>query len=311
VEVVEAGECVSKVGEVGEGFELKLLLDGLVVTGHKMAPELNNKGEAAIELATRQGHVDIAIQLLQTETIESEEVRSKPQKTISDILTMISEPVKDATYKKRVNKLIQWAVHDGLPKFIQLLRQHDLARALECEIVLAAEKGHLDMVQSLIEQGVNPNAWIEPLGTPLVAAAGSGHTGVMTFLLSLEEVNPNRGDTPLMKAIRVRSAEAVALLLNVELLENRRVILDAGYQIASISERWYSNPLHLACRLSYEDMAQMLLRQTFIDRGLITVDYLDANRRTPFSRACGAHIQELSPEEPTHRSKRLRCTGRK
>ena len=139
---------------------------GIVVTGHKMAPELNNKGEAAIELATRQGHVDIAIQLLQTETIESEEVRSKRQKTISDILTMISEPVKDATYKKRVNKLIQWAVHDGLPKFIQLLRQHDLARALECEIVLAAEKGHLDMVQSLIEQGVNPNAWIEPLGTP-------------------------------------------------------------------------------------------------------------------------------------------------
>jgi hypothetical protein len=53
VEVVEAGECVSKVGEVGEGFELKLLLDGLVVTGHKMAPELNNKGEAAIELLAR------------------------------------------------------------------------------------------------------------------------------------------------------------------------------------------------------------------------------------------------------------------
>ena len=113
----------------------------------------------------------------------------------------------------------------------------------------------------------------------------------MTFLLSLEEVNPNRGapgkDTPLMKAIRVRSAKAVALLLNDELLENRRVILDAGYQIASISERWYSNPLHLACRLGYKNMAQMLLRQTFIDRGLIAVDYLDANRRTPFSRACG------------------------
>ncbi len=50
----------------------------------------------------------------------------------------------------------------------------------------------------------------------------------MEFLLSLEEVNPNLGgesyaETPLMCAIRARSAAAVSLLLSDKILGSGRL----------------------------------------------------------------------------------------
>ena len=69
----------------------------------------------------------------------------------------------------------------------------------------AAEKGHLDIVQFLLDMGANIEVNLRPMKyqTPLVAAVNAGHLKIVQALLdkgaNIEAVN-DRGETPLMIA---------------------------------------------------------------------------------------------------------------
>ena len=69
----------------------------------------------------------------------------------------------------------------------------------------AAEKGHLDIVQFLLDMGANIEVNLRPMKyqTPLVAAVNAGHLKIVQALLdkgaNIEAVNDRR-ETPLMIA---------------------------------------------------------------------------------------------------------------
>lgn len=83
----------------------------------------------------------------------------------------------------------------------------------ESPLMLAALRGHIELVQQLIVRGadVNKTGW-----TPLHYAATSGHLDIMNLLLEnhayIDAESPN-GTTPLMMAANYGSAAAVKLLL--------------------------------------------------------------------------------------------------
>ena len=83
----------------------------------------------------------------------------------------------------------------------------------ESPLMMAALKGHLDVVKKLIERDADIN---KPGGAPLHYAATGGHLAVMELLLEqhafIDAESPN-GTTPLMMAAHYGSPAAVKLLL--------------------------------------------------------------------------------------------------
>jgi ankyrin repeat protein len=251
---------------------------------------VNNKGEAAVELAARHGHVDAVISLLRNENINSDEVRSRRGEAILQILPQIIDSLAtDVVQQERMAVLFDWATREGVLDIIKQLRPHADPSALERSISLAAAGRHVDVVRYLAEEGVNPNAWTESDGTPLVVAIERGHISVIEVLLDLEGVDPNRGvpssDTPLMKAIRCRSAAVVSLLLSEKVIKGKGLLLDQGSLKSDQPNRWFSNPLLLASQLGYEDMVKMLVQPGLASEANLTIQD-QAFGQTPLNAAC-------------------------
>lgn len=111
------------------------------------------------------------------------------------------------------------ALQEGSLKVARLLidspklRAESRNAADESPLMMAALKGHLDLVKRLIEKDadVNKTGW-----TPLHYAATGGHTDVIRLLLEhhafIDATSPN-GTTPLMMAAAYGSPEAVKLLV--------------------------------------------------------------------------------------------------
>ena len=84
----------------------------------------------------------------------------------------------------------------------------------ETPLMLAALKGHLDLVKKLAAKGANVNktGW-----TPLHYAASNGHTDVIKLLLEnyayIDAESPN-GSTPLMMASMYGNPQSVKMLLD-------------------------------------------------------------------------------------------------
>ena len=112
------------------------------------------------------------------------------------------------------------ALRDGAPKAARALvdwpatkvdarNSHD-----ETPLMMAALKGHLDMVKKLVERDADVN---KPGWAPLHYAATSGHLAVMELLLEhhafIDAESPN-GTTPLMMAAHYGTPAAVKLLLD-------------------------------------------------------------------------------------------------
>ena len=85
-------------------------------------------------------------------------------------------------------------------------------------LLLAAEKGHIEVVNLLLSQpGIEINA-VDKIGwTPLLLAAIEGHTEVVQLLLAQPGIKVNvansLGHTPLKEAIKKRHTEIIKLLL--------------------------------------------------------------------------------------------------
>ena len=84
----------------------------------------------------------------------------------------------------------------------------------ESPLMLAALKGHMDLVRQLVARDADIN---KPGWAPLHYAATGGHVQIMQFLLEhsafIDAESPN-GTTPLMMAAMYGSPEAVKLLLD-------------------------------------------------------------------------------------------------
>ncbi|KAK4151930.1 ankyrin repeat-containing domain protein [Chaetomidium leptoderma] len=257
--------------------------------------QVNNKGEAAVELAACHGHVDTAIRLLQAEGgIASEEVRLRHGEAVFRLLlhTHDGSTAVDEVHEERAIALFAWAAQEGVFDLIKSHRHHVHSSALESSILQASERGYTHVVQYLVEEGIDPNTCEEPMGTALAVASEHGHIELMKFLLSLEGLNPNLGvpgkDTPLMRAIRNRSAAAISLLLSDEVLGGGGLSLDTGDILLEGSttsgERWDSNPLLLASELGDHDTVALLVRPNLPAQ--ITLNVQGRNGETSLALAC-------------------------
>ncbi|EAQ85039.1 hypothetical protein CHGG_09053 [Chaetomium globosum CBS 148.51] len=249
-----------------------------------------NKGESAVALAARHGHVDTLVSLLRDEHIRSDEVRSRHAEAVLQILPHITAgPASGVPQQERTAVLFEWAVREGVLDVVKPLKPYASPSALEHSISLAAAGGHAHVVQYLAEEGVSPNVWTEAEGTPLTVAIEHGHIEVVKVLLSLEGVDPNLGvpssDTPLMKAIRRRSRAVVSLLLSEKVIKTKGLLLDEGSHKNQRSGRWFSNPLLLASQLGYEDMVEMLVQPGLAAEACLTVQD-QAFGQTPLNAAC-------------------------
>lgn len=112
------------------------------------------------------------------------------------------------------------ALRDGSLKAAEALiawpRTHVEVRTAQDEspLMMAALKGHLELVKKLIERDADVN---KPGWAPLHYAATGGHLAIMTLLLEhhafIDAESPN-GTTPLMMAAHYGSHAAVKLLLD-------------------------------------------------------------------------------------------------
>jgi len=84
----------------------------------------------------------------------------------------------------------------------------------ESPLMLAALKGHLEVVDKLVKKGADVN---KPGWTPLHYAASNGHVAVLKLLLDnyayIDAESPN-GSTPLMMASQYGNPQSVKLLLD-------------------------------------------------------------------------------------------------
>lgn len=108
-------------------------------------------------------------------------------------------------------------VADARGALLQGQSVNSRSRSGDPAIVVAAQRGNLQVLKFLLGKGAKPDLYDRRTGkTALVAAAEIGEPAMIAILLSYEaNVNlaDRQGETPLMKAARIGSLEAVRLLL--------------------------------------------------------------------------------------------------
>lgn len=102
-------------------------------------------------------------------------------------------------------------------------------QSLPDKLIRACETGNLELVQELIEKGADVNSTGETslanVRTPLGAAVESEHIDIVTYLLSVEGIDPVKsgeagGWTPLMLAARNEGTECMKLLMKRKEVRN-------------------------------------------------------------------------------------------
>jgi uncharacterized protein len=136
---------------------------------------------------------------------------------------------------KAVNVLVDW------PRTkVEIRTVND-----ESPLMMAALKGHLDVVKKLIARDADVN---KPGWTPLHYAATNGHLEIMQLLLDehayIDAESPN-GTTPLMMAAQYGPATAVKLLL------------DAGAD-PTLKNQLGLTAIDFANRVSRDDSAELI-----------------------------------------------------
>ena len=148
-------------------------------------------------------------------------------------------------------------------------------------LVLAAGKGHDEIVKLLLEQeGINPNMADGRGKTPLSSAAAGGHERIARMLLERSDVNPDAADgsgrTPLSRAAECECAGIVRMLL-----ERNDVNPDAA-------DRNGRTPFSWAAGNGRTGILRMLL-----ERNDVNPDAVDKSGRTPLSWAAGNFCPEI------------------
>mmetsp|Transcript_29549 Transcript_29549/g.42188 ORF Transcript_29549/g.42188 Transcript_29549/m.42188 type:complete len:392 (-) Transcript_29549:743-1918(-) len=116
-------------------------------------------------------------------------------------------------------------------------------------LILAATKGHSEVVSILLENGASVKATTKNGSTPLHRAAYEGHVKVVNILLnnrSPMEVTTENGSTPLILAALAGRSEVVSVLLA------RGALIEAA-------EKNGNRALHLAARRGHSEVASLLL----------------------------------------------------
>lgn len=85
-------------------------------------------------------------------------------------------------------------------------------------LILAVERGHLELVKSLVQAGADINHANVDQMTPLMAACQKGHKEIVQYLIKMGAeiyVHNNHGETPLVIACSYERKDLLPLLINI------------------------------------------------------------------------------------------------
>ena len=194
-------------------------------------------------------------------------------------LELLSQLPNPAAVKKLKNEtgnpLLHWASRNGWYDVVKELvekyhcdpnyqvgwMQYILGGAEESTAIhFACEKGHLDIVRYLVQQGVDPQRG--PAGyTPLHVACEGGHLDIVRYLVQ-QGVDPQRGPagyTPLHEACEEGHLDIVKFLV-MECHCNPLLPFSVLGMNTGIT------PLHRACERKHSDVVAFLLSSGTVDR---------------------------------------------
>ena len=148
----------------------------------------------------------------------------------------------------------------GTGRIVDLNHHHDDSRGAT-QLWTAAEKGHVAVVQKLLQQpNIDPNqVRAETQTTPLYIAAYHGHVKVVKLILGHQRVKVNSGSiskemSPLNKAVQLGREEVVKVLLQAKDIDVNQTTMSTGV-----------SPLAKACEMGHEYIVELLLASSDID----------------------------------------------
>jgi ankyrin repeat protein len=137
----------------------------------------------------------------------------------TDVLRVLLEAGADASVTdSRKNSALSCAADNGSVESVELLRQAgakgsvDDARVRTTAILRAAQRGHVERVQQLLQMGVSASAADEYGVTPLHEAARNGHKAVVTVLLAAGAEPNARSRDGITPAWQARNQEILEAL---------------------------------------------------------------------------------------------------
>lgn len=240
--------------------------------GHKDVVELllangtdvnaeDKHGKTPLHVASEKGHKDVVELLLANKAlVDAKDEDGKtplhmPAKDYKDVAELLLANGADVNVKDNNEKTpLSLALQNGSRELAELLRQHGGRdfRGEVLEIYYAAKNGALNQVQRLLKSHpelVSSKNGASDGGTPLEAAAQSGHKDVAELLLtSGADVNAkdNRGYTPLHEAAKWGHKDVAELLL-----ANRAAV--------NAKDKFGDTPLHVAAVRGHKGVAELLL----------------------------------------------------
>jgi ankyrin repeat protein len=153
-----------------------------------------------------------------------------------------------------VDRALPWVAQKGNQELFQmLLSKKPSPKAIAGALYQAAENGHLDLVQQLVDHGVDVNArWAGSVA--LSGAAYSGRTDVVKYLLrrgaDVNAVDTNtggQGETPLLYATRSSAENSLGIVT---------LLLKAGASVVAQDERGTTGLMNA---LDHPDIVSLLL----------------------------------------------------
>ncbi len=138
-------------------------------------------------------------------------------------------PVRSAAEEKKLQMTRRLALEISSPDYLDPIYDVEGIKAIiaaGADVNLgkgllgeAAKRGHLAMVQALVEGGGDVNISDLTGSTPLAYAAQKGHADVVKYLISKGakvNVKDAKGDTPLARAVELGNADAVSALVEAQ-----------------------------------------------------------------------------------------------
>jgi ankyrin repeat protein len=126
----------------------------------------------------------------------------------------------------------------------------------------AAENGHADIVQALIDAGANVNLKRFNGTTALITAARAGHLNIVQILLNVPGIDLNASGAGGMSALLTAAANGY-----VEIV---RLLIQKGANINDKNNAGMS-VLHLACHWGYNDVVKALLESQAVNVNYATI----------------------------------------
>jgi ankyrin repeat protein len=122
-------------------------------------------------------------------------------------------------------------------------------------LILAANRGHIEVVSVLLDRGADINLGVPGDGNPLIMAASGGYTEIVSLLLdrgaNLEQIVPG-DENPLIKACESGQLRVVKLLIS------RGANVNARVQAGRSGTGEWRTPINMARRGGHKEIVEFL-----------------------------------------------------